>query len=80
MTNNVQQLALVIQQILSQTNELRVLIHECYAPFIIGQLGSRAKMLKDKYSLTNVKVRKNLLNLIFIFYFKGLSNMCTIIN
>jgi hypothetical protein len=48
----------VIEQILSQTNELRILIHECYAPFIIGQLGSRAKMLKDKYSLTNIKVRE----------------------
>jgi hypothetical protein len=57
-TNNVQQLASVIEQILSQTNELRILIHECYAPFIIGQLGSRAKMLKDKYSLTNIKVRE----------------------
>jgi hypothetical protein len=56
-TNNVQQLAIVIQKILSQTNELRILIHECYAPFIIGQLGSRAKMLKDKYALTNVKVK-----------------------
>ena len=56
MTNNIQQLTLIIQQILSQTNELRVLIHECYAPFIIGQLGSRAKMLKEKYFLTNVKV------------------------
>ncbi len=48
----------MIEQILSQTNELRILIHECYAPFIIGQLGSRAKMLKDKYSLTNIKVRE----------------------
>ncbi|CAF3981086.1 unnamed protein product, partial [Rotaria sp. Silwood1] len=35
-TNTVQQLNLVIQKILSQTNELRVLIHESYAPFIIG--------------------------------------------
>ncbi len=57
-TNNVQQLASVIERILLQTNELRILIHECYAPFIIGQLGSRAKMLKDKYTLTNIKVRK----------------------
>jgi hypothetical protein len=56
MTNNVQQLTSIIEQILTQTNELRVLIHECYAPFIIGQLGSRAKMLKDKYGLINVKV------------------------
>ncbi|CAF1184927.1 unnamed protein product [Adineta steineri] len=55
-TTNVQQLTIIIEQILSQTNELRILIHECYAPFIIGQLGSRAKMLKDKYGLTNVKV------------------------
>ncbi|CAF0897077.1 unnamed protein product [Rotaria sp. Silwood1] len=55
-TNTVQQLNLVIQKILSQTNELRVLIHESYAPFIIGQLGSRAKMLKDKYGLNNLKV------------------------
>ena len=55
-TNNVQQLTSIVQEILCQTNELRVLIHECYAPFIIGQLGSRAKMLKEKYGLTNVKV------------------------
>ncbi|UJR10734.1 hypothetical protein I4U23_014923 [Adineta vaga] len=55
-TSTVQQLTSIIEQILCQTNELRILIHECYAPFIIGQLGSRAKMLKDKYSLTNVKV------------------------
>ncbi|CAF1109506.1 unnamed protein product [Adineta ricciae] len=55
-TNNVQQLTSIIEEILCQTNELRVLIHECYAPFIIGQLGSRAKMLKEKYGLTNVKV------------------------
>lgn len=46
-----------MEQILFQTNELRVLIHECYAPFIIGQLGSRAKMLKDKYLLNDVKVK-----------------------
>ncbi|CAF4063334.1 unnamed protein product [Rotaria sordida] len=45
-----------IQKILSKTNELRILIHESYAPFIIGQLGSRAKMLKDKYALNNLKV------------------------
>ncbi|CAF1083120.1 unnamed protein product [Rotaria magnacalcarata] len=55
-SNNVQQLTSVIQQILLQTNELRVLIHELYAPFIIGQLGSRAKMLKEKYALNNLKV------------------------
>lgn len=57
-TNNVQQLTSVIERILVDTNELRVLIHECYAPFIIGQLGNRAKMLKDKYTLTNVKVKR----------------------
>ena len=56
MTNNVQQLAMIIEKIVSQTHELRVLIHEPYAPFIIGQLGSRAKVLKDKYELTNLKV------------------------
>ena len=58
-TNNVQQLASVIERILVDSNELRVLIHECYAPFIIGQLGNRAKMLKEKYTLTNVKVERS---------------------
>ena len=79
-TNNVQQLASVIERILVETNELRVLIHECYAPFIIGQLGNRAKMLKDKYALTNIKVNlpKNTLENIF-FSFEGLSDMCTIV-
>lgn len=55
-TSNVQQLSSIVEDILSHTNELRVLVHECYAPFIIGQLGSRAKALKDKYALTNLKV------------------------
>lgn len=79
-TNNVQQLASVIERILLDTNELRVLIHECYAPFIIGQLGNRAKMLKEKYTLTNIKVNlpKNTLENIFV-YFEGLSDMCTIV-
>lgn len=67
-TNNVQQLASVIERILLDTNELRVLIHECYAPFIIGQLGNRAKILKEKYALNNIKVNfnKNFLENIFI--------------
>lgn len=56
-TNHIQKLTPFIQKILLQTNELRILIREFYVPFIIGQLGSRTKMLKDKYKLNNLKVR-----------------------
>lgn len=55
-TNNVQQLASLIEPILISSQEIRVLIHEFYVPFINGQLGSRARMLKEKYSLTNIQV------------------------
>jgi len=54
--NNLQQLSSIIEQIFVQINELRILIHEFYAPFIIGQLGSRAKLLKDKYQLTHIQI------------------------
>lgn len=55
-TTNLPQLSIIIEQIFIQTNELRILIHEYYAPFIIGQLGSRAKLLKDKYQLTHIQI------------------------
>lgn len=55
-TANLQQLATLIEHILSDNNEIRILIQEVYAPLIIGQLGSRARMLKDKYDLHSIKV------------------------
>ncbi|CAF0926539.1 unnamed protein product [Didymodactylos carnosus] len=36
--------------------KLYVLIHQSYAPFIIGKLGDRSRMLKDKYLLDTIKV------------------------
>ena len=58
-TNNVQQLASLIEPVLLSSQELRVLVHEFYVPLIIGQLGSRARMLKEKYSLTNIQVERS---------------------
>lgn len=53
---NLQQLPILIEPILSIHRELRVLIHESYAPLILGQLGNRARMFKEKYGLTVVQV------------------------
>ncbi|CAF3305504.1 unnamed protein product [Rotaria socialis] len=57
-TNGFHQLS-VIEQILSTVYsssslnqcELRILIHQPYAPLILGKLGDRAKLLREKYSL-----------------------------
>ncbi|CAF0778092.1 unnamed protein product [Didymodactylos carnosus] len=40
----------------SQTNELRILFHEIYIPYIIGKGGERSNYLKEKYQLNQIKI------------------------
>jgi hypothetical protein len=53
----------VIEQILSSLYsstinqcELRILLYQSYAPFIVGKLGDRSKMLREKYSLHTLTI------------------------
>lgn len=53
----------IIEQILStlysSSNsqcELRVLLHHSYAPLVVGKLGERSKMLREKYSLHTLTI------------------------
>ncbi|CAF1624440.1 unnamed protein product [Rotaria magnacalcarata] len=53
----------VIEQILSTVYsaslnqcELRILLHQSYAPLILGKLGDRSKLLREKYSLHNLTI------------------------
>jgi hypothetical protein len=36
--------------------ELRILLHQSYAPIILGKLGDRAKILREKYSLQSITI------------------------
>jgi hypothetical protein len=36
--------------------ELRILLHQSYAPLIFGKLGDRAKILREKYSLHTLTI------------------------
>ncbi|CAF0766441.1 unnamed protein product [Rotaria sp. Silwood1] len=36
--------------------ELRILLHQSYAPLILGKLGDRAKILREKYSLHTLTI------------------------
>jgi len=36
--------------------ELRILLHQSYAPLILGKLGDRAKILREKYSLQSLTI------------------------
>ncbi len=36
--------------------ELRILLHQSYAPIILGKLGDRAKILREKYSLQSLTI------------------------
>lgn len=36
--------------------ELRILLHQSYAPIILGKLGDRAKILREKYSLHTLTI------------------------
>ncbi len=36
--------------------ELRILLHQSYAPFILGKLGDRAKILREKHSLHTLTI------------------------
>jgi hypothetical protein len=58
--NNLQELSILIEPLISDDNELRLLIPESFAPLILGQAGNRARLLKEKYSLTCLKVRRTI--------------------
>lgn len=36
--------------------ELRILLHQAYAPLLLGKLGDRAKILREKYSLHTLTI------------------------
>ena len=48
----------VIEEILSKLSqcELRILLHVSHAPIILGKLGFRAKILREKYSLHTLTI------------------------
>ena len=79
-TNNLQQLPLLIEPILSINHELRVLIHEYYVPLIIGQMGNRIRMFKEKYGLTIIQVDSNGSLQGNQLIYLDLSDLCTIID
>ena len=55
-TQNLQQLTILIEPIVSMSEELRILIQEHFVPFFDGQCGNRTRFFQEKYALNLVQV------------------------
>jgi len=55
-TQNLQQLTILIEPIVSMSEELRILIQEHFVPFFDGQCGNRTRFFQEKYALNLVQI------------------------